>query len=304
MENNKVSLTALVSCFARGYHTVHNAKPIFNDYFANQLLKEEEKKMIASNWSNAALFFDQDKGEAFNDDEKLNWVMNTQCVPQLVSRSRYAEDHLLSAIERGVKQYVILGAGFDTFALRQEDLPEDFVIYEVDHPDTQKFKIQRMKEMHIEKPDNLRFVPADFMKESLQVKLKEQGFDEQKLSFFSLLGVSMYLSKADFLKILSFISNIAPAGSSFVFDYLDELAFHPLLAAKKLTQMRQITAKTGEPMITGFDPLYLDIEVQHQQMLLYENLSPENIEDRYFNGQEDELHAFDHFHFAHLVVNK
>jgi methyltransferase (TIGR00027 family) len=305
VENNKGSLTALVSCFARSYHALNSSQPIFYDYVADSLLQEEEKKLISANWANALSFFDKEKSEAFkNQAEKLEWVMNRQCIPQLVSRARYNEDGLSAAIGRGFKQYVILGAGLDTFALRQENLPPDFIIYEVDHPATQAFKINRLQEMGIKIPDNLRFVPVDFTKDSLQSALKSKGFDETMYSYFSLLGVVMYLNKKDFYGLLTLVSDMSPNGSSLIFDYLDDTAFNDQLASKRLIQMRQITAHAGEPMITGFDPFELDIELEDCNMLVAENLSPENIEEFYFSSREDELHAFDHFHFAHLVVHK
>lgn len=305
METRKESLTALVSCFARGYHASTSKDPIFNDFIAHSLLTKEEKHLIATNWANAIGFFDQEKSETLETfDEKLMWVMNNQTIPQLVSRARYAEDGLRSAIERGFKQYVILGAGFDTFALRQEKLPEDFIIYEIDHPATQTFKINRLLKIGIDIPKNVRFVPVDFRSDSLRAELKKSGFDEQEYTYFSLLGVVMYLAKKDFYQLLSSVAKMSANGSSFIFDYLDDTAFNERLASKKLTQMRQITAQTGEPMITGFDSFELDLELQDCQMLLYENLSPANIEDMFFKGREDGLHSFDHFHFAHLVVSK
>ncbi|MFF2448817.1 class I SAM-dependent methyltransferase [Neobacillus sp. NPDC058068] len=305
MDKTKKSLTALVSCFARGYHASKSSHPVFNDRVAHSLLHDEEKQLIAANWANAIAFFDPEKGAALKTfDEKLEWVMNNQTVPQLVSRARYAEDGLVSAIARGVRQYVILGAGLDTFALRQEHLPDDFIIYEVDHPATQAFKVNRLHEMGIAIPANVKFVPLDFKHDSLRDELKRSGYDEQKYAYFSLLGVVMYLEKRDFYKLLSSISAMSMNGSSFVFDYLDDTAFNDKLASKKLTQMRQITAQTGEPMVTGFDPFELDRELQECNMLLYENLSPANINELYFAAREDGLHAFDHFHFAHLVVHK
>ncbi|MEH7352944.1 class I SAM-dependent methyltransferase [Neobacillus drentensis] len=305
MEAKKESLTALVSCFARGYHALNSSQPIFNDRVAHSLLRDEEKQLISTNWANAIAFFDPEKSESLKTfEEKLEWVMNNQTIPQLASRARYAEDGLMSAIERGVRQYVILGSGFDTFALRQEQLPEDFIIYEVDHPVTQAFKLNRLQEMGFEIPANVKFVPVDFKHDSLPDELKKNGFNNKLFAYFSLLGVVMYLEKPDFFKLLTDISDMSINGSSFVFDYLDDMAFNDLLASKKLIQMRQLTAHTGEPMVTSFDPFELDQELQDCNMLLYENLSPANIEELYFADKEDGLHAFDHFHFAHLVVHK
>ncbi|NRD77597.1 class I SAM-dependent methyltransferase [Bacillus sp. BRMEA1] len=305
MDHNKGSLTALVSCFARGYHAFMSKQPVFDDYAANSILSEEEKRFIASNWGNAIEFFDPEKSKSLKTfEEKLEWVMNTQTIPQLVSRARYTEDGLMAAVGRGVRQYVILGAGFDTFALRQQNLPDDFIIFEVDHPATQAFKRNRLQETGMTIPEHVKFVSVDFKQDSLRDELKKNGFDEQKYSYFSLLGVVMYLEKEDFYKLLSTVSDLSPNGSSFIFDYLDNAAFNEKLASKRISQMRQITARTGEPIITGFDPLELDLELQNYNMLIYENLSPINIEELYFSNRDDGLHAFDHFHFAHLAVNK
>jgi methyltransferase (TIGR00027 family) len=305
LENAKESLTALVSCFSRGYHATRSSQPVFNDFLANALLKEEERQLIATNWANAIAFFDPEMGATLQSfDEKLDWVMTTRNIPQLVSRARYAEDGLVAAIERGVRQYVILGAGFDTFALRQRNLPEDFTIFEVDHPATQAFKMNRLNEMGIEIPANVKFVPVDFQHDSLQVELRNSGYEQRQLTYFSLLGVAMYLERQDFYRLLSNVSAMSANGSSFVFDYLDDTAFNDQLASKKLIQMRQITAQTDEPMKTGFDPFDLDQELQDCNMLVYENLAPANIDELYFAGREDGLRAFDHFHFAHLVVHK
>lgn len=86
METKKQSLTALVSCFARGYHASKSSQPIFNDFIASSLLKEEEKQLIATNWANAISFFDQEKSETLKSyDEKQRWVMNNQTIPQQLS---------------------------------------------------------------------------------------------------------------------------------------------------------------------------------------------------------------------------
>ncbi|MEH6942209.1 class I SAM-dependent methyltransferase [Bacillus sp. JJ722] len=304
MENKKESLTALVSSFARGYHATHSTNPVFNDTLAYSLIKDDEQKLIAINWANAYEFFHPNPDTQLTKTEKLSWVMNTQCIPQLVSRARYAEDQLSAAIQRGIKQYVILGAGLDTFAYRQSDLPKDFTIYEVDHPTTQIFKQRRLKEMGISIPENTKFIPVDFNTHLLQQELLKNGFNNHEYSYFSILGVVMYLNKADFFRMLSAISVIAPNGSSVVFDYLDDNALLDKYASDKMIKMRQITAATGEQIVTSFDPLTLDLELQDYHMLLFENLSPEQINEMYFTNRDDDIQAFEHFHFAHLTVNK
>lgn len=158
--------------------------------------------------------------------------------------------------------------------------------------------------MGISIPKNVKYVPVDFTTQSLQQELLKNGLNDNKFSYFSILGVVMYLTKSDFFRMLTAIAAAAPNGSSVVFDYLDDKALQNEYASDKMIKMRQITAATGEQIVTSFDPLTLDIELQDYQMLLYENLSPEQIEEMYFSNRDGGMHAFDHFHFAHLAVRK
>ncbi|MFS0782674.1 class I SAM-dependent methyltransferase [Bacillus sp. 1P06AnD] len=303
MELNRGIMTALVSCYARGFHAARHSMPIFNDDIAFSILTKEEKEAIGQNWANAIQFYSPEKNKTLSgQDQKLEWVMNTQCIPQTVSRAKYTEDQLSLAIQRGVKQYVILGAGFDTYVFRQKDLPDDFIVFEIDHPSAQAYKLKRMKEMGLKKPAHVNYMAADFTAGPLSETLMKAGFNSDVPSFFSMLGVSMYLEKKVLLALLSQISGVSCRGSSFVFDYLDVDAFNDEIASDKLIKMRQIAAAAGEPMVTGFDPLLLDSEVQNSSMLVYENVSPEMIEEQYFQDGEGGLYAFPHFHFGHLAV--
>ncbi|WP_148335287.1 MULTISPECIES: class I SAM-dependent methyltransferase [Bacillus] len=303
--DNKNSLTALISCYARGFHTTYSKNPIFYDKMAFSFISEDEKRMIEENWTNAIQFFNSHKEtELYTSNDKLEWVMNTQCVPQVVSRARYEEEALEAAIERGLKQYILLGAGFDTFSYRQKNIPKDFMIYEVDHPSTQAAKINRLNYARLTIPSNVKYISVDFNKDDLYVELQKNGYDKHKYSFFSCLGVSMYLNKQKLLTLLKHISEITPNGSSFILDYLDNTALDDNLASEKLVKMKHLATQTGEPIITSFDPLLLDLELQNTEMLVYENLSPDQIEERYFQNRQDELHAYSHFHFAHLAVHK
>ncbi|WP_416829323.1 class I SAM-dependent methyltransferase [Ectobacillus polymachus] len=303
--NNQSSLTALVSAFARSYHSQHATDKIFDDYLAHKLLTSEESSLIEKNFAQSISFFNPEQASICqNEEDALDWVMNTQCVPQTVSRARYAEDCLEQAIKFGVEQYVILGAGFDTFAFRRKDLLRNIHMFELDHPATQSLKKERMRQQGWDLPDKLHFIPIDFINEDLTTVLKHTPFDSNKRTFFNWLGVTYYLTKETFYQTFRSISKIAPARSMVVFDYLDDAAFIPNQASKRILQMQEMTKRAGEQLLTGFDPFTIDLELQQANLLLYENLSPENIEERYFTGREDHLHAFDHFHFAHAVIDK
>ncbi|MFS1515793.1 class I SAM-dependent methyltransferase [Bacillus sp. SCS-151] len=300
--NNKASLTAIVSAFARSYHSQHHYPIIFDDFLAQELISDEESAMIGHNWAKAISFFNpQNASKYSNKTDALNWVMSTQCIPQTVSRAKYVEDCLENAITRGVEQYIILGAGFDTFAYRKTELINHLQVFELDHPATQTLKIKRMAELKWEIPNNVQFIPIDFTEENITNVLIKPSFSPKKLTFISWLGVTYYLTIDTLFETLHALKRIIPTGSSIVFDYLDDTAFDPDRASKRILQMQEIAKQTQEPLKTGLDPNTMDLSLQQIDMLLYEHLSPEDIDKRYFNNRHDLLSAFEHFYFAHAT---
>ncbi|MBV8476214.1 MAG: class I SAM-dependent methyltransferase, partial [Acidobacteria bacterium] len=122
-----------------------------------------------------------------------------------VMRSRFAEDCLAEAVNQGVRQYVLLGAGLDTFAYRQPRWASSLRIFEVDHPATQRWKRRRLAEAGISVPENVTFVPVDFEKVSLATALPQAGIDSGMAAFFSMLGVTQYLIEGAFDETLRFV---------------------------------------------------------------------------------------------------
>lgn len=133
-------------------------------------------------------------------------------------RSRFTEEELARAMAGDVRQYVILGAGLDTFAYRRADLRDRLTVYEVDQPDTQRWKRERLAEAGIGVPENLRFVPVDFNERTLADGLAEAGFNRNLPAFFSWLGVCYYLPLASIEATLRFIAGQQGSGSV-VFDF-------------------------------------------------------------------------------------
>jgi methyltransferase (TIGR00027 family) len=304
MEKSTVSATALITAFARAYHATHDTPKIFDDYLAGEILTEDECIFFGKNLAEALKFFNPELA-ASNPDQKtaLDWVMKVQNAPITISRARYTEDCLGLAIKQGVEQYIILGAGMETFAFRKPELMERLHVYEIDHPATQTFKQQRLAELGWEIPDRLEFVPADFSKEKLAVVLKRSSYDPEKCSFFSWLGVTYYLSEDIVWDTLCSIGTIASKGSSVVFDYIDTEGFDPGKAAKRMQLMQAIVQRVGEPMKANFDPYTLGNDLENIGLRLEENLSPTEIEERYFNNRADGYHAFEHVHFAWAAVD-
>jgi methyltransferase (TIGR00027 family) len=136
----------------------------------------------------------------------------------VIVRSRYVEDELDRAIKRGVSQYVILGAGLDSFAYRRSDVAKVLRIFEVDHPATQAWKRERLQDLGVASPDNLAFVPVDFEKQSLVERLLKGGYRSDAAAVFSWLGVVVYLTSDAIFGTLRTIASLA-LGTEIIFEY-------------------------------------------------------------------------------------
>jgi methyltransferase (TIGR00027 family) len=156
-------------------------------------------------------------------DAWLDTMLSHPFAPQwragFLIRSRYVEDCLAEAVVRGLSQYLILGAGLDTFAYRQPDWAKAIAIFEIDHPATQDDKRERLLNSGIEVPDNLTFVPVDFEIKSLGDALRTTGFAFDRLTFCSWVGVTQYLTVTAIVATLAFVLSL-PSGSEIVLSVI------------------------------------------------------------------------------------
>jgi len=205
----------------------------------------------------------------------------------VVVRSRLAEDEWAAAVERGVRQYVVLGAGLDTSAYRHPAAPGQR--YEVDLPATQAWKRARLQEVGIAIPDALRFVPVDFETVSLAEGLARAGFDASQPAYFSWLGVTMYLDEAAVLETLRFIAGCAK-GSSVLLEYVTPLASLPLMMRIAMKHVAAQLAERGEPWKTFFDPAELAAKVAALGFRHSRTWTPDELNQRYLAGRADGLH--------------
>jgi len=301
MQETRPWITALVTAYARAYHATHDDPKIFDDFAADRLYSAEEHAQFDHNLASLLPNIDPELAATHpNEATALAVVMQTIHCPVTISRSRYAEDCLQAAVDQGVQQYVILGAGFDTFAFRRPDLLTHLDVFEVDHPITQAMKRERITGWDI--PPQLHFVPVDFNRENLTDALQRSAYEPHKLTFFSWLGVTYYLPREAIFATLDAIREIAPSVSTIVFDYMDAEAFDPAKAARRIQLMQASARMVGEPMQTGFDPASLREELARVGLKLVENLSPAEIQARYFQGRTDRLRAFEHVHFARAIT--
>ncbi len=195
-------------------------------------------------------------------------------------RTRFAEETLAAAVDGGVSQLVVLGAGLDTYAYRGP-LRDRLRIFEVDHPATQAWKRQLLADAGIPLPDSLTFAPVDFERQSLAEGLAAAGFDPAQRTFFTWLGVVPYLTEDAIWSTLGFIASL-PNGAHVVFDYgnpPDSLSpelreHHDELAAR--------VARAGEALRSYFESAPLRAKLLDLGFTQVEDLGPPEFAARYF----------------------
>jgi methyltransferase (TIGR00027 family) len=303
MQPNQASVSALVAAFARAYHAMYDEPKIFDDFLARKFIRDEEFHFIAQNMAAGIKVFNPEEAHLYPDESSaLKWVIQTQIAPTTIARSRYTEDMLENALMLGVKQYVILGAGYDTFPFRNPDLLKKLHVFEVDHPATQEDKIKRIKDLGWEMPPSFTFVPVDFTKDHFKQSLLEAGYNPKEPAFFSWLGVTYYLTREEIIQIFKDIASIALRGSSIVFDYPDPGIFDSTKRTTRVQHMVNMAKTAGEPMKTAYEYRELEADLEKAGLLIYEHISPSEIEERYFSGRDDYYHAFENIHYVLGVV--
>ncbi|QNI32040.1 class I SAM-dependent methyltransferase [Alloacidobacterium dinghuense] len=218
--------------------------------------------------------------------EKHNHPFSLAMRAFMVARSRYAEDQLRTAITTGVRQYVILGAGLDTFAYR--NLNHELKVFEVDHPATQEWKRYLLAQAVIEVPPSLTFVPVDFEKHTLTDGLAQARFDFAKPAFFSWLGVTPYLTLEAFRATIHAIAAM-PQGSGVTFEYTVERSLLSFREKMAFDVIAERVAKAGEPFQLFFSPDAMQQELSSAGFTRIEELTSDEINERYFRDRRDSL---------------
>lgn len=281
MEEGKPSATAVISAMCRAAHLLWRQPPkIFEDTLALQFSGCESEAVLKAQ-------MDQLEAEvARNTNPDFARAILPWVEAPVVTRSRYLEDEVDQAIRRGVSQYVILGAGLDSFAYRRPDLAKTLNIFEVDHPATQAWKQSRLRAAGIELPANLSFVPVDFEKDILVDSLRSSGYRTDAPGLFSWLGVTMYLSTDAIFGTLQALAALAP-GTEIIFEYIvpKDLVDD---ATQKMLAVVLIAAKArGEPQETFFEPAKLAERVRQIGFAEVSDFGPDAVQARYFNDRTD-----------------
>jgi methyltransferase (TIGR00027 family) len=284
MENGRASATAQAAAALRAAHLFYDKPCVFEDPYAIELTSDEYRELHK-----------EAKLKAFFDDFGLTAIRG-----QIVGRARYAEDALEAAVTAGVRQYVMLGAGLDSFIMRRPDLMQRLTVFELDHPDTQAYKLERLNSMQFEYPDNVVFVPVDFEATTLDTALSQTIFEPAQPAFFAWLGVVAYLTREAIFSSLAAIRTCSAAGGELLFDYpILEHLIDP--SERALTgRIKQGTAQMGEARPAQHDPRVLIGEVCELGFELVEDLSPAQHRERFFSGRDDDLRPYPEVHIAHF----
>ena len=258
MKPNEPSRTALMIARQRAAHQLLDHGAILDDPFAMKILREDERDVL-----------------------QFATAHPLASIGRLITaaRSRIAEDALSGAVERGVRQIVILGAGLDTFALRNPHGALEIRIYEVDHPATQAWKRERLAEAQIALPPWLILVPVDFEREDVGEKLAAAGFRQRSPAFFTWLGVVPYLTEDAIGRTLDYLSSIP--NSEVVFDYMEPPeAFSGELRQLEKERTEQLK-KMGERSMSRFEPAAMAAMLRSHGFSAIEDIGFQEIASRF-----------------------
>jgi methyltransferase (TIGR00027 family) len=306
VDTTRASATALATSLMRAVHTRLDRPPLIEDAWGDRLALEAERQAVAELALHGVDPVTRARIETLGSPHAvLDAALHAHPgYGWAIVRTRYTEDALEAAVWRGVRQYVVLGAGLDSFALRQPAFAREVAIFEIDHPATQDLKRQRLRDRGVAVPRTLHFVPADLSQEELGTALARSAFRGTESAFFSWLGVTNYLTREANLATLQAIARCSAEGSELVFTYIDRRELGPDRESPDLGRVQDTVASAGEPWLSGFDPAQLAEDLRAVGLVLVEDLSGQEARERYCRDRRDGLSPAAAFHIAHAQVGE
>lgn len=257
MQTGRPSRTAWGAAMHRAVHQTLEGGVIFSDPFAIRILDEQARA-----------------GMPAMADDPAHRPMRLF----IAARSRFSEEAMAACVARGVRQIVILGAGLDTFSLRNPHAGVS--IYEIDYPATQAWKRERLAQAGVALPASLTFAPIDFERQSLAEGLAAAGFRGEEPAYFQWLGVVPYLTREAIVATLDFIASIK--GAEVVFDYGEPLENFPPATRASLTAIAERAASLGEPWLSMFNPPDMATLLQARHFAAFEDVTRAELAARYY----------------------
>jgi methyltransferase (TIGR00027 family) len=291
MNPDQASVTAENNAALRTYESMRpEAERICNDPYAEYFIPER--------------FFSAENridkiGEIISDwDTRFPGVSNS-----IVARTRFIDDCLEEALNADIHQLVILGAGYDTRALRFEALRETATVFELDHPATQKAKLDRIKHYLETDLSHVRYVPIDFSKEDIAEKLDTCGYDDQLKTLFIWEGVTYYIPAQAVDRTLQFIRRHSAFQSSVVFDYFPATVVDGTTHLAEARALRKGLKSIGEEIMFGIDPAQIAVFMEDRGFSVVKNLSSAEYKQVYFKGANATRNVSAMFLFCQAMVS-
>lgn len=261
------NMTALVSAFARYYHTKNSNIKIYNDKYIESILTEDEINNISSSMISGINYFNSN----FKGNDPLKYIVNTFLSPQVLARSAFNMKHLLNEINLGCEQYVVIASGYDTSMYM---VNKKVNVYELDKDEMIKDKESRVKNAKIDN-SNVTYIGCDFNDKWID-KLLKSGFDKNKKTFVSMLGISYYLDKTTFLNTIKELSCNMKEYSAFVFDYKNDII------SSADIKIKQMADSLDEKMKSSYSKEDIMALAESTNTLVYEDLNYMDINKYYF----------------------
>lgn len=278
MRPHQFSQTAIGAALIRSLHLAFGDPVVFADPFADQLVPAADRDRILTHM--LELLSPADRGAALameGDRKRAAFLLRAlPFTATSLANHRYAEDRLAEALERGVSQYVVLGAGLDSYALRAGESGRKVRVYEVDHPATQGLKTERLRRLGLEASGDVRFVPLDFEREDLRANLLAAGFDSGRPAFVSWLNVTAFLTREAISGTLESIGALSAAGSGLVFDFYGEEVRRQ---DEEVARLFRTAESIGEPMTEGMPLDWLEGRLRQTGYGGIVLVRPEDLED-------------------------
>ena len=259
MQVGQPSQTARGAAVYRAIHQMLEGGVIFSDPFASKILDDETRASL---------------------DETAADLSLRPMRLFIAARSRFSEDTLAACVTRGLRQVVVLGAGLDTFSLRNPYAGLGLRVFEVDYPATQNWKRERLAQAGLAIPASLTFAPVDFERQSLAEGLAAAGFGADRPAFFQWLGVVPYLTREAFAATLDFISRVPD--SEVVFDYAEPFDNYPIERRANIMAVAERAASRGEPWLSLFDPAELSKILRNKGFGFVEDLGLAELTGRFY----------------------
>ena len=235
----------------------------------------------------------------------VHWYFAERRIPGgygvIVARTRYIDDYVLQCLADGIKQMVILGAGYDSRAYRFDEMRRGIKVFEVDHPDTQMLKIEKVNRIFGRLPDHVVYVPIDFSKEKLEQKLFEGGYQRNLKTLFIWEGVTMYITEEAVDETMAFVVENSGEGSSIIFDYILKSVIDSSCKLQVANKWKDYVARSGEQATFGIAESDLENYLLQKGFCQIESVDDEFVR-KYFTEVNRKQATLPFFRFAHATV--